>query len=74
MLCKHSCKRRIFILINLINASINRSDNLAHNKRIIVRSCICKLSNYTFNTLYIVLFCNLYYNILLSWYLIYKLC
>jgi len=65
MLCKHSCKHYTFILINLINANINRSDNFTHNKRIIACSCIRILSNYTFNTLYITLFCNLYYNILL---------
>ncbi len=66
MLCKYSCKRRTFILINLINANINRSNNLAYNKRIIARFYIRILSNYTFNILCIALFCNSYYNILLS--------
>jgi len=66
MLCKYSYKRRTFILIGLINANINRNNNLAYNKRIIARSYIRALSNYTFNTLCIALFCNLYYNILLS--------
>jgi len=73
MLYKHFYKRRIFILINLINASINGSNNLAHNKRIVARSCIRILSNYTFNTLCIALFCNSYYSILLSYYSTYKL-
>jgi hypothetical protein len=65
MLYKHFYKNRIFILINLINANINRSDNLAHNKRIVACSYIRILSNYIFNTLYIALSCNLYCNILL---------
>jgi len=66
MLCKHSCKRRTFILINLINANIDRSNNFAHNERIVARSCIRILSNYILDTLCIALFCNLYCNILLS--------
>ncbi len=73
MLCKHSYKRCIFILINLINVNINRSNNFAHNERIVVHFCIRILSNYIFDTLCIALFYNLYRNILLFWYLTYKL-